>query len=262
VVSPTVSGNHKSGESYRKWKLFKKKATDFSVAFLLKENIMKQKRLMFYHIDMKYIRNLAQKDDIVRSVSPQRGKENRPFVGIVVICKEKKYCIPLSSPKPKHYQMKVKRDLLKIMQNDKIIGILNFNSMIPVDDTLIKPINLQINSTDTPDVKHYKNMTKKQLSWCQKNQDLIVHKANQLYNLVTERPKDSIDLTKRCCDFKKLETVLQKYISKKAERVEDKEALSQPKDVRGFIKKKAQEISKQPHKEQPSKDKDKNSQSR
>ena len=52
-----------------------------------------------YKVDMKYIRNLHNIDDKVLSVSPQTGKDNRVFVGIVIICGIYKYCIPLSSPK-------------------------------------------------------------------------------------------------------------------------------------------------------------------
>ena len=63
---------------------------------------MKQERLRLYTIDMKYIRNLAHADNNVMSVSPQIGKSTRPFVGIIVICDEKQYCVPLSSPKSKH----------------------------------------------------------------------------------------------------------------------------------------------------------------
>ncbi len=54
-----------------------------------------------YKVDMKYIRNLHNIDDKVLSVSPQAGKDNRVFVGIVIICGAYKYCIPLSSPKEK-----------------------------------------------------------------------------------------------------------------------------------------------------------------
>ncbi len=36
-----------------------------------------------YKVDMKYIRNLHNIDDKVLSVSPQTGKDNRVFVGIV-----------------------------------------------------------------------------------------------------------------------------------------------------------------------------------
>lgn len=46
---------------------------------------MKKQRLKFYTLDMKYVRNLSKVDDNVFSVSPQQGKENRPFVGVVVI---------------------------------------------------------------------------------------------------------------------------------------------------------------------------------
>lgn len=55
---------------------------------------------------MKYIRDLSRVDDNVMSVSPQEHKENRPFVEIIVILEEKQYCIPLTSPKPKHDKMK------------------------------------------------------------------------------------------------------------------------------------------------------------
>ena len=43
---------------------------------------------------------------------PQAGKDNRGFVGIVIICGTYKYCIPLSSPKEKHRKMKNNYSLL------------------------------------------------------------------------------------------------------------------------------------------------------
>ncbi len=52
-----------------------------------------------YKVDMKYIRNLHNIDDKALSISPRAGKDNRVFIGIVVICGVHKYCIPLSSPK-------------------------------------------------------------------------------------------------------------------------------------------------------------------
>lgn len=42
-----------------------------------------------YKVDIKYIRNLHNIDDKVLSVSPQTAKDNRVFVGIVVISKKK-----------------------------------------------------------------------------------------------------------------------------------------------------------------------------
>ncbi|MCM1236427.1 MAG: type III toxin-antitoxin system ToxN/AbiQ family toxin [Ruminococcus flavefaciens] len=171
---------------------------------------MEQKRLNLYLIDMKYIRNLAKADDHVMSVSPQTGKETRPFVGIVVVCESLKYCIPLSSPKQKHTTMKNDVDFTKIMDGEKLIGVLNFNNMIPVDDSCVIPLNLQISVKDDAATRKYKKMAAKQLGWCQRNQESIVKKANKLYVLV-QSEKASGFLKRRCCDFKRLEIVLQKW---------------------------------------------------
>lgn len=54
-------------------------------------------------------------------------------------------------------------------------------------------------------------MAVKQLDWCRHNQELIVKKANKLYLLIQSEKANSI-LTRRCCNFKKLETVMQKWI--------------------------------------------------
>ena len=41
-------------------------------------------QLKLHYIDMKYVRDLHNADDRVDSVSPQIGKENRVFIGVVV----------------------------------------------------------------------------------------------------------------------------------------------------------------------------------
>ena len=43
------------------------------------------KELNFYYIDLKYIRNLSKVDDNVMSVSPQLDKQDRPFVGMILL---------------------------------------------------------------------------------------------------------------------------------------------------------------------------------
>ena len=172
---------------------------------------MEQKRLNLYLIDMKYIRSLAKVDDRVMSVSPQVGKESRPFVGIVIVCGEQKYCIPLSSPKPKHKSMKNDVDFTKILDGEKLVGVLNFNNMIPVDESCIVPLNLRIAGKDDANTRNYKKMAAKQLDWCQHNQDAIIKKANKLY-MMMQCDKASGFLKRRCCDFKKLENVLQRWL--------------------------------------------------
>ena len=76
-----------------------------------------------YRIDMKYIRNLHNIDDRVLSVSPQLDKDERPFLGIIIVCNEHKYCVPLSKPKGKHEKMRDKIDFKKIVYQGELIGV-------------------------------------------------------------------------------------------------------------------------------------------
>ena len=173
---------------------------------------MEQKRLNLYTVNMKYIRNLHnQGDDRVFSVSPQVGKDTRPFVGIVIICEEKQYCIPLSSPKDKHKNMKNGVDFHRVLDADgKLIGVLDFNNMIPVNNSVISRIDIRPDAHDAPSTAHYKRLMAKQLTFCQKNRDTIIKKANKLYQLITSGKANHL-LTKRCCDFSSLESILKRY---------------------------------------------------
>lgn len=180
---------------------------------------MRKTRLHLYTLDMKYVRDLSKADDKVMSVSPQENKENRPFVGIVVVMDGKKYCIPLTSPKPKHEKMKNDLDFSKMYDtHNKFIGALNFNNMIPVSEEFIKQININPSKNDSPKDKIYKELLNNQLDWCNDNFDSITKKANKLYKFVTQTPEKSRNLTRRCCDFKKLEAVLEKRLTKSAEQ--------------------------------------------
>ena len=125
-------------------------------------------------MDMKYVRDLHKIDDRVQSVSPQIHKSNRPFVGVVVICENQQYCIPLDSPKEKHLNKKNDVDFSRIFDGDKLIGVLNFNNMIPVDERFITKIDLKINKNDSKQEIYYKTLCTKELDWCQKNQDIII----------------------------------------------------------------------------------------
>ena len=172
---------------------------------------MDQKRLGLYTVDIKYVRNLARVDDNVMSVSPQIGKSTRPFIGLIVICNDKQYCVPLSSPKEKHKSMKNDVDFSKIYDaNGKLIGVLNFNNMIPVREDVIEKIEIRIKKNDVTETKNYKNMMINQLRYCRQNQAAIVKKANKLYQMIVSGNANSL-LKKRCCKFNKLEKVLAMY---------------------------------------------------
>ena len=173
---------------------------------------MEQQRLTLYTVDMKLIRNMHnQGDDRVFSVSPQTKKSNRPFVGVIVICNNKQYCVPLSSPKSKHNTIQNEVDFHRVLDTKgKLIGVLNFNNMIPVRRDVVKKLDIKIHPSDSKAVKNYKALVLKQLTFCQQNQDVIVEKANALYKLIASK-KAKKTLKERCLDWDKLEKVLDRY---------------------------------------------------
>ena len=175
---------------------------------------MKQERLNLYRIDMKYIRNLHNVDDRVSSVSPQIGKQHRIYVGIVVVCNEKKYLIPLSHPVEKHKKMVPRADFDKIIdKHGKLLGVLNYNLMIPVQDLQIIKVDLKPDKADSVSDRYYKQLCIDEINWCRKNAEIIINKANHLYRMCTG--ESNYKGKSRCLDFKRLEQECEKYNSKR-----------------------------------------------
>ena len=173
---------------------------------------MKQQRLDLYTVDIKLIRDYHnQGDNNVFSISPQLGKDTRPFVGIVIICDEKQYCIPLSSPKKKHAKMKNSIDFHRILSKDgKLIGVLDINNMIPVRKEVLQKVDVIIHSQDSPAIRYYKNLVVDQIHFCRQNQEIIVAKANKLYHMVNKK-NASGPLKRRCLNWRRLEELLDKF---------------------------------------------------
>lgn len=182
--------------------------------------------LNLYSIDIKYIRDLTKADQHVMSVSPQIGKETRPFVGIVIVMNNKQYCIPITSPKPK-FENKSQVDFVKIFDEHsknskgapKVIGILNINNMIPVSENVINKINLSYSPNDDYNTRLRKDLMQKEIRWCRKNIETIHNRANKVYKLVTETPEKNRRLTARCLNFLKLEKVLEKKLGIKQDDI-------------------------------------------
>ncbi len=174
---------------------------------------MKQERLNLYRIDIKYIRALHNADNRVSSVSPQIGKQHRIYVGLVVICNKRKYLIPLSHPVEKHKKMRPRADFDKIYNKQgKLLGVLNYNLMIPVTENQLIPLSLKPHPTDSPSEKYYKQLCIDEINWCRKHSDIIINKAHCLYQLCTT--DTNYKGKKRCLNFKKLEPTCDKYNSK------------------------------------------------
>ena len=79
--------------------------------------------------------------------------------------------------------------------DDKILGIINFNNMIPVIDSAIIYFNIKEDSNYS--------LLKKEHIYCVKHSEEILKKSKKVYNLVTKYKKES--LVKRSCNFKLLE---------------------------------------------------------
>ena len=170
---------------------------------------MTQPPLEVYRIDMKYIRNLHNIDDRIFSVSPQVGKEERPFLGIIIVCKEHYYCVPMSKPKKKHEKMRDKIDFKKIIHNGVLIGVLNFNLMIPVEKAQIQRIDTKIHKHDNMDTRKKKELLMKELEWCNQHISDLANTANVLYQKYNSGEKFAA--RKQCLDFKRMELECEKY---------------------------------------------------
>lgn len=153
---------------------------------LLRGDSIVNKRLKLYNVNLKYIRNLHNVDNHIPSISPQRGKLNRPFLGIIVMVNGSKYCIPLSSNSDKKNKdlnsMRENITLRKICdKSGKILAALNLSNMIPVRDEYIMPIDLKIRNSDPMSVKQWKKLCAKELDWCQSHGAEIERLANELH---------------------------------------------------------------------------------
>ena len=101
-------------------------------------------------------------------------KANRPFIGIVFKVNNKE----------KHKRMKTNIDFFKIDKGN--LGIINFNNMIPVinNDLCRKKLDLEMlsKSLNTDDIKYFR-LLKNQFEYCEKNKNIILAKAEKIYNI-------------------------------------------------------------------------------
>ena len=166
------------------------------------------KKLKLYNVNMKYIRNLHNIDSNVPSVSPQIGKQTRPFLGIIVLVNKAKFCIPLTSnsnKKQKKFESMRENITFRKIRDDKgeILAGLNLNNMIPVQEEYISEIDLKMHPQDSPELKRWKKLCAKELDWCQAHQNEIERLANELHRLYAS----SEPFKKRniCLNFPELE---------------------------------------------------------
>lgn len=154
-------------------------------------------KLRFYHVAEKYINYLHSID---HRVQYNKG-QSRPYIGVVLCVNNHKYFVPLESPKPNHVNIKSGGSVIKLDNGN--LGIMGINNMIPIVDECLLNFNIE----EEADEK-YKKLLYNQLSYCNKNYDIIQKRALTVYNKYNSG--NSFYL-KVCCNFKKLEKASLKY---------------------------------------------------
>ena len=94
-----------------------------------------------------------------------------------------------------------------------MIGVLNFNLMIPVEDVVIQRIDTKIRKHDNEDTIKKKDLLIKELEWCNKNARDLTNTANVLYaKYISGEP---FSARQQCLDFKRMETECKRFVEKK-----------------------------------------------
>lgn len=156
-------------------------------------------------IDKNYCDYLRKYDNKV--AYNKNEKELRPFIGILFKIEMCEYFAPLSSPKPKHKNMKNTLDFFKIKNGE--LGAVNFNNMIPVNKNNYSLVDLNKETLTISELK-YQKLLREQLAWLNANYQQVKNKSFKLYQLYNEgRLPQNIKL--RCCNFKLLEEKCTKY---------------------------------------------------
>ena len=87
------------------------------------------------------------------------------------------------------------------------MAVIDIKKMIPIKPGVYKVVNLNKDSSDTPELAKYKDLLNKEYSFCLKIAEDLIKKANRLYDGQLETGK----VKKFCCDFKLLEQVCDTY---------------------------------------------------
>lgn len=163
-------------------------------------------KLRWYIANKDYVSYLKKFDAKVENID--YNTKLKPYIGILITINNFNYYVPISSAKEKHYKIKESMDFIKLMKEDKIIGVLNLNNMIPISDNNVqalkyKDIEKYRDFSDDVEKRLYIAFLSFELDLINDKIEKIKKNAEKLYKEKFKHPKSNV--SKRCCDFKLLE---------------------------------------------------------
>lgn len=153
----------------------------------------------FYKVDINYLKYLHAIDDQV-FYKKEKNYDRKPHLGMLVGINSFKYCIPLTSAKPRHlgWQNITEHNYLvyEIVKEDelhkddvykrydkesntykKLLSVLEIRKMIPVNEQVIEKINF-----DDIEDQNYRNLLLKEYRFLSSYKKQILLKAQELYD--------------------------------------------------------------------------------
>ncbi len=150
---------------------------------------------------LDYLRNFEEKI--------YEFKQNRPYIGALLKVKDMEYFAPLSSPKAKHQNMSNFIDFMKIEVKNRLVGVINFNNMIPVTSANYEVLDLNQIQNSSEEQKYY-NLLKADSIFLNRNKDKVYRKSEKLYDYY-QKGKLNLNIMNRCCNFPLLEEKCLEY---------------------------------------------------
>lgn len=167
--------------------------------------------LDFFVVDKKYIDHLQNEEIKIRGFTrvPNMhypdGKQ-KLVCGIILHINGLKYYVGLTS-----YKVQRSENILIVTKDkkDPVKGSLRFNYMFPVPDNSLAEKKI----SDETDLG-YKSLLTKEYQFIKSNEQLIMYKAKNIYEIITTGTA-SHNLLNNSCDFKVLEKACRAYEVKK-----------------------------------------------
>lgn len=164
-------------------------------------------------IDEEYLNYLRETE--YRIPHSNYGKEKfKPFFGTLFETENFYYVTQISHPQKRHFGMKANVDFKKIYDptDGHLIAVVNLNYMFPLPKDMFKvlkykDIHEHRNFENETEKSKYIDLMKKELKVIN-SMDLSKSALNIYHNKYND---PNSDLSKRCIDFKHLETVAQQY---------------------------------------------------